>query len=352
MAPHVEIMVTKNCQPEPGQGQDGRATPAAGFTLIELLVVVSIIGILAALLLPAVQAAREAARQTQCGNNVKQLTLAVLSHESALKVFPTGGWAYDWLGDPDRGSGIGQPGGWIYNVLPFLEQQALHDAGTSASGTAIEDANAQRLATPIAGLNCPTRRPPALYAISNGMTFKLTDGPIALAARSDYAMNAGDYAQWNQPSPASLAAGDAPGFNWDDMSHQTGLSHQRSQVKLSDVTDGASNTFLLGEKYINRDDYTNGCDWGDAASMYCGGDRELLRWTGYLGAVGNPPTPDRSTLAPEGSYVQWFGSAHLLGFNMSFCDGSVRMVSYSIDGETYRRLGNRKDGLPIDGKRV
>ena len=135
------------------------------------------------------------------------------------------------------------------------------------------------------------------------------------------------------------------------MSHQTGICHQRSRVKLCDIVDGASNTFLIGEKYINRDHYADGNDWGDAATMYCGGDLELLRWTGYLGAVGNPPTADRSTPTPEGSTVQWFGSAHAGSFNMSFCDGSVRKINYSIDGEVYRRLGNRKDGLPIDGSR-
>ena len=124
--------------------------------------------------------------------------------------------------------------------------------------------------------------------------------------RNDYAMNGGDYAQWNQPSPPSLAAADAPSFPWDDMSHQTGISHQRSQVRMSAVTDGASNTFLVGEKYINSDHYSDGCDWGDAATFACGGDREILRWTGAL-VVGNPPTPDRSTAIPEGTEVQWFG---------------------------------------------
>ena len=98
-----------------------------GFTLVELLVVVTIIGILIALLLPAVQAAREAARQLQCRNNLKQLALGCLQHESTFKRLPTGGWMYMWTGDADRGTERHQPGGWIYNVLPYIEQQALHD---------------------------------------------------------------------------------------------------------------------------------------------------------------------------------------------------------------------------------
>ena len=105
----------------------------SGFTLVELLVVITIIGILVALLLPAVQAAREAARRLQCANNVKQLALAALSHESAITFFPTGGWDKVWLGHPDRGFGKSQPGGWIYNVLPFIEQEALHDLAQAAA---------------------------------------------------------------------------------------------------------------------------------------------------------------------------------------------------------------------------
>ncbi len=332
------------------------ANAATGFTLIELLVVITITGILIALLLPAIQVAREAARQVQCGNNVKQLALAVLSHETAVTFFPTGGWSLTWLGHPDRGFGKSQPGGWIYNILPFMEQQVLHDLGASGTGMTIEDANARRIATPLTGLNCPTRRPAALYRLSPtySIQFKLTTGPVSQLARSDYAMNGGDYVQWwyDEHSPPDLGAGDAPSFAWDNMSKQTGISYQRSQVRMSSISDGTSYTFLIGEKFIDSDHYADGKDLGDSETMYCGDHNDLIRWTGIVGTAGtvtnnNLPRQDRSTLG-EGNHVQWFGSAHAGALNMSFCDGSVRSVSYSIDGELFRRLGNRMDGLPID----
>src|SRR5437763_2442587 len=98
-----------------------------GFTLVELLVVIAIIGILVALLLPAVQAAREAARRSQCKNNLKQIGLAAMSHLDTQKHYPTGGWGYRWTGDPDLGFGTNQPGGWLFNLLPWMEEQMVHD---------------------------------------------------------------------------------------------------------------------------------------------------------------------------------------------------------------------------------
>ncbi len=120
---------------------------------------ITIIGILIALLLPAVQAAREAARQTQCRNNLKQLSLAFHLHEEAHGHYPTGGWTECWTGDPDQGVGILQPGGWEYNILPYIEQSVLHDmgAGLSVMDKAVQ--NGLRAQTPLATFDCPSRAP-------------------------------------------------------------------------------------------------------------------------------------------------------------------------------------------------
>ncbi len=136
-----------------------------GFTLVELLVVITIIGILIALLLPAVQAAREAARQAQCMNNLKQLALACLQHEEKYKFFPTGGWGCNWVGDPNCPMGKSQPGGWVFCILPYIEQDALASlgAGQTFMSAGYLAAQAQRIQTPLAVMNCPTRRPSVVF---------------------------------------------------------------------------------------------------------------------------------------------------------------------------------------------
>ena len=105
------------------------------FTLVELLVVIAIIGILVALLLPAIQAAREAARRTQCKNQLRQLAISFQQHHDTHKFFPSGGWGWLWLGFPDQGYGERQSGGWLYSVLPYMEEQTLHDLGKGLTGT-------------------------------------------------------------------------------------------------------------------------------------------------------------------------------------------------------------------------
>src|SRR4051812_22725733 len=107
------------CQPDQHRSREGREA----FTLIELLVVIAIIAILIALLVPAVQKVREAANRSQCQNNLKQIALGTHSHHSAHGHLPTGGWGWNWGGVPTSGYGKDQPGGWLYNMLEFVEKK-------------------------------------------------------------------------------------------------------------------------------------------------------------------------------------------------------------------------------------
>src|SRR5687768_3450077 len=132
-----------------------------GFTLVELLVVIAIIGILVALLLPAIQAAREAARRSQCQNHLKQIITGWLLHENTHKHLPVGGFNPTHSGDPDLGFGEKQPGGWCYNIMPFIEEGTLHAMGAGQPLATKRQVFMVRDKTPVTIYYCPTRRPPA-----------------------------------------------------------------------------------------------------------------------------------------------------------------------------------------------
>ena len=137
----------------------------------------------------------------------------------------------------------------------------------------------------------------------------------------------------------------------------TGISYYRSVVKLADITDGASNTYMLGEKYLDPDYYLNGLDYTDLESMYGGWNDDIYRGTYYSGENTNPisdPTPETTPLQDQPGLFQdsyRFGSAHANSCNMAFCDGSVTPINYSINAHIHCRLGNRQDGRSIDSNK-
>jgi len=281
----------------------------AAFTLIELLVVIAIIGTLIALLVPAVQKVREAANRAQCQNNLKQLALAFHTHHSALGYFPTGGW--EWWSTPTYINGVPavgaqQQAGWGFLILPYIEGQAAW-----RGGQATNDDDRVRVAMGSSNplFFCPSRRSAQV------VTFQ--------------------FPGFFNNRPIDCALGDYAASNWE----MTGVVQQYLPNRIADVTDGTSNTLLLGDRRLNL--YFLGRVQTDDDTGYASGwDQDIMRRS------DNTPLPDYS--APTGNGDLRFGSSHTGVINIALADGSVRTLAYTVDRTTFKYLGSKADGQPID----
>lgn len=289
----------------------------SGFTLVELLVVIAIIGILVALLLPAVQAAREAARRMQCTNHLKQQALAVHNHHDTYKSFPTGG--EHWRFAPDYNS-AGSPeiakrqrAGWGFQILPFIEQNQIWQG----VGTTIADKQRAAIGAKISVYFCPSRRQPV--AFNNNAWY----GP---SGNYDHAQT--DYAGASLYAPSGYPEGVGAIVRTN--------SARNREIGFAGIVDGTSNVLLLGEKRLN----VTGKGWfqGDDNEGYTSGwDHDVIRDT------NRRPLPD-----PKSGYGELrFGASHPGAFNVALCDGSVRNIPYTIDLTVWRNFGHRIDGAPI-----
>ncbi|MDO4576023.1 MAG: DUF1559 domain-containing protein [Planctomycetia bacterium] len=315
--------------------------PHPAFTLVELLVVIAIIGMLVGLLLPAVQQAREAARQMQCNNHLRQIGLAAMNFESSNRKLPNAGWWWYFTGDPDCGTGKGQPGPWTYQLLPYLEQDALYQMGADGYSDKTTDeqmAGAKtRSEIPLSIWNCPSRRAPKAYK-SSGATYPVNANKISEGAKLDYVGNCGSgTGVGNQPKTWSEAMALNPSGWVETHSKSTGVIFSRGEVTFGMIRDGTSNTYMFGEKYLNPEHYEAYGDWQDNETAYVGADYDILR----AATSWSQPCQDRLAFDPHSGRM---GSAHAGAFGVTLCDASVQRISYSVDPQVHGYLGYRSDG--------
>ncbi len=267
-----------------------------GFTLIELLVVIAIIAILVAMLLPAVQQAREAARRTQCKNNLMQLSVAMHNYQMAHDCFPPG--SVNPTG-PIKSTADGYHMSWVVSLLPFMEQNNVYKA-LDQNRSVYDPSNDSVRSIRISWLHCPTDWAP--------QTVNETTNYVGI------------YNDAEKPI-------DVDG---------NGILYLNSSTRYEQITDGSSHTILLSEKLRAADEL----GWGS-------GTRDTLR--NVSGINKSATQPGKLLPNPDPMVAGGLSSAHVGGVQATFADGSTRYLSTSMNQAVLNLLANRQDGEPVSG---
>ncbi len=298
-----------------------------GFTLVELLVVITIIGILISLLLPAVQAAREAARRLTCTNHQRQVSLAMHNHHATYGTLPMGATTTT----PYWGHGS-----WQVPVLPFIEQQALRDQYYGYDG---DSGDTYYSAKNIAGAT--GKQVTVFLCPSDTVTTEGWPGGSQHVTYHNFVVNFGntsidESANWQTST-------------YKDLTFQGAPFTAREGVSLDHIRDGTSNTMLLSELIQGHGKDLRGCTWwasgsGFVTSLRPNDSAPDLSWSSYDWCNPEPPNPP---CALRGNYVFGARSRHPGGVNVAFCDGSGRFISDTIDTAIWQALSTTRGSEPI-----
>jgi prepilin-type N-terminal cleavage/methylation domain-containing protein/prepilin-type processing-associated H-X9-DG protein len=307
----------------------------SAFTLVELLVVIAIIGILVALLLPAIQAARESARRAQCINHLKQTGLALINHHDVRGRLPYARSTHDPSGHT-----------WYFDILPFMEGENIHSewlkndpSPTGAIGPSFEKQTQRVVEFSLPEYYCPTRRAPTILSTDEGRATITTRGSVG-----DYAVCVHDAKTANPEWSGAQNPRACNGAFFNGQS-QTEPRNNRASLKLKEITDGTSKTIFVGEKHVrmsaplayDHDNCIFNSDHGPTAG----------RAAGATLTPSGVPVADFAPIAtdPDEAYNSQFGSWHPSACNFVMGDGHVESVDPAIDIVTLKYMANRKDGV-------